>query len=109
MVGVAQPLAAVEVGSSRLMLPRHHVHTPGQQQGQQAIGAVAAVAQEHVAALKAIEQLAQQGRFAGLLALERPDRQADLNAAVAKESNTTIRKMGKPRPGFCARCCGQSS
>ena len=30
-------------------------------------------------------------------------------AAVASDSTTTIRRMGKPRPGFCERCWGHAS
>ena len=72
MVLLAQALAAAEVGLPTLVLTRYHVYTAGQQQRQQEVGAEAAVAQEHVAGLEAVQQLAQQGRLASLLALVRP-------------------------------------
>src|SRR5208283_1647704 len=75
VIGLAQTLPAAEVGPPSLVLTRHYVHAPAQEQRQHEVRRVSTVTQEHIAVLETVHQLAQQGCLAGLLALVPPDRQ----------------------------------
>ena len=106
VVFLAQPLTAAKVGPPALLLPRHHIHAAARRQRQHEVRSETALAQQDIAALEAVQQLAANKAGSHVcLPLYGPIATPH-KAAVAKNMSTAIRRMGKPTPAFCGTVKG---